>query len=74
LRTYASSLGTNPNIRLVMTRNDILVANEDLEWLEATFDSERMTIFEKGGHLGNLNHPAVQKAILKALATLKPPP
>jgi hypothetical protein len=31
-----------------------------------------MTMFEKGGHLGNLTNPAVQKAILKSLEGLKP--
>jgi pimeloyl-ACP methyl ester carboxylesterase len=73
LRTYAAGLRTNQNVRLIMTRNDILLANEDLEWLEATFEPERMKVFEKGGHLGNLTHPAVQKSIVGALDGLKPP-
>jgi len=71
LRTYAGPLQANSNIRLIVNRNDILLANEDLAWLEATIDRERLKIFEKGGHLGNLAHPAVQKAILEALEGLK---
>jgi hypothetical protein len=74
LRTYAEGLRANPNIRLIMTRNDILLANEDLKWLEATFEAGRMTIFEKGGHLGNLANPAAQKAVLEALHDLKSRP
>ena len=71
LRTYAAALKDNENIRLIENRNDVLLANEDLEWLEATFGPERLTIFDKGGHLGNLSDPAVQKAILRALEGMK---
>ncbi|HTD65069.1 MAG TPA: VacJ family lipoprotein [Candidatus Limnocylindria bacterium] len=74
LRAYGATLRANGNVRLIAARNDILLADEDMEWLEATFEPQRMTIFEKGGHLGNLNHPAVQKAILGALEGLRPPP
>jgi ABC-type transporter lipoprotein component MlaA/pimeloyl-ACP methyl ester carboxylesterase len=70
LRTYAGSLRANSDIRLIVNRNDILLADEDLQWLEAVIGAERLKIFEKGGHLGNLAHPAVQKAILKALEGL----
>jgi ABC-type transporter lipoprotein component MlaA len=72
LRTYATALRGNPNIRLILNRNDFLLADEDLDWLQATFDPNRLTIFEQGGHLGNLAHPAVQKAILGAIEDLKP--
>jgi hypothetical protein len=36
------------------------------------FEADRLTVFEKGGHLGNLIQPEVQKAILGALDGLKP--
>jgi ABC-type transporter lipoprotein component MlaA len=71
LRAYASGLAKNPNIRLIMNRNDILLAEQDLEWLKTVIGTERLTIFEKGGHLGNLAHPAVQKAIVAALEGLR---
>ena len=67
LRTYSDGLRTNADIRLIVNRNDILLAEEDLQWLEAVIGPERLKLFEKGGHLGNLAHPAVQQAILKAL-------
>ncbi|MDB6065125.1 MAG: VacJ family lipoprotein [Pedosphaera sp.] len=72
LRTYATGLQANPNIRLLLNRNDFLLADEDYEWLRSTFAPEQMTVFEKGGHLGNLSHPTVQKAILNALEGLRP--
>jgi hypothetical protein len=70
LRTYTAGLRANQNIRIIENRNDILLADEDLEWFHATFAPEQLTVFEQGGHLGNLAHPAVQKAILDALEGL----
>jgi ABC-type transporter lipoprotein component MlaA len=70
LRTYEAGLRANENVRLVVNRNDILLSDEDLKWLQATF-GERITIFEKGGHLGNLSDSAVQGAILQALDGLR---
>lgn len=72
LRTYGTTLKANQKVRLILNRNDFLLPDEDLEWLQATFSPSQITIFEQGGHLGNLAHPAVQKAILSALEDLKP--
>jgi ABC-type transporter lipoprotein component MlaA/pimeloyl-ACP methyl ester carboxylesterase len=74
LRTYAAGLQSNHNIRLIVNQDDFLLPDEDLIWLKATFPEDQLTIFEQGGHLGNLSHPAVQKAILRALAGLQPSP
>ena len=57
-----------------MNQNDFLLADEDLAWLRATFTPEQLTVFEQGGHLGNLFNPAVQKTILGALEGLKTSP
>jgi len=73
LRTYAAGLQANPDIRLIVNRDDFLLPDEDLAWLKTTFAADRLTVFEHVGHLGNLAHPAVQKAILEALAGLRPP-
>ena len=67
LRTYANALHANHNIHLIVNRNDFLLPAEDGEWLRSTFEPGQLTIFEQGGHLGNLAHPEVQQAILKAL-------
>jgi pimeloyl-ACP methyl ester carboxylesterase len=71
LRTYDTGLLANSNIRIIVNQNDFLLADEDLAWLHATFGPEQLTVFEQGGHLGNLFNPAVQKTILAALAGLK---
>jgi len=72
LRSYAGPLGSNPNIRLILNRNDFLLADADLTWIQQTIAPEHITLFEEGGHLGNLSHPAVQQAILRALDGLRP--
>jgi ABC-type transporter lipoprotein component MlaA/pimeloyl-ACP methyl ester carboxylesterase len=74
LRTYAARLQANPNLRLIVNRDDFLLPDEDMAWLRATFGPEQLTVFEQGGHLGNLSNPAVQKTILRALAGLKSSP
>ncbi len=71
LRTYEAGLRANPDVRIIINLNDFLLAGEDLEWLENTFPSEQLTVFKKGGHLGNLFNPTVQKTILEALTRLK---
>ena len=71
LRAYAPGLHANKNIRLILNRNDFLLQDEDLHWLQSNFDPRQITVFEQGGHLGNLSHPAVQKAILGALDGLR---
>jgi len=73
LRTYDAGLRANPNIRVIVNENDFLLADEDLAWLRATFAPEQLTVFNRGGHLGNLVNPTVQKSILGALANLNPP-
>lgn len=71
LRSQSGRLGDNPNIRLILSRNDFLLTPEDLEWVRTTFKAENVKVFERGGHLGNLNNPAVQEAIVEALEGLK---
>jgi ABC-type transporter lipoprotein component MlaA len=74
LRTYETGLRANPNIRVIVNQNDFLLEGEDLTWLHSTFGPEKLTVFEHGGHLGNLADPAVQKTIVGALAGLKAVP
>ena len=73
LRTYETALRANADIRLITNQNDFLLADDDLRWLHATFAPNQLTVFDKGGHLGNLVNPAVQKSILAALTPMRPP-
>ncbi len=73
LRTYDAGLRTNPDIRVIVNENDFLLTDGDLAWLRATFGPEQLTVFNRGGHLGNLFNPTVQKSILAALTPMRPP-
>ena len=67
-----AGLRANPGIRVIVNQNDFLLSDEDLAWLRATVAPEQLTVFPQGGHLGNLDNPLVQKAIVGALAGLQP--
>jgi ABC-type transporter lipoprotein component MlaA/pimeloyl-ACP methyl ester carboxylesterase len=71
LRTYTLGLKADPNLRIIVNRNDIILDATDLNWLETTFESKRLTVFDKGGHLGNLHLPETQNAIVRALDGLR---
>jgi ABC-type transporter lipoprotein component MlaA/pimeloyl-ACP methyl ester carboxylesterase len=71
LRSYTGVLQANAKVRIIVNRNDILLEGEDLKWLETTFETNRLTMFDQGGHLGNLAHPDKQRAILRALEGLR---
>jgi len=73
LRTYDAGLRANPNIRVIVNENDFLLTDEDLAWLRATFTRQQLTVFKRGGHLGNLTNLTVQKSILAALTPMQPP-
>jgi ABC-type transporter lipoprotein component MlaA len=67
LRTYSAALQENSKIRVIANRNDLFLAPEDVAWVENTFAPANVTLFEHGGHLGNLAQANVQQAILRAL-------
>ncbi len=71
LRAHSTNLQTNSKVRIIVNRNDILLEADDLKWFETTFDPKRLTMFDKGGHLGNLAYPDTQRAIVQALEGLK---
>jgi len=73
LRTYDAALRANANIRVIVNQNDFLLTDEDLTWLHTTFPTNQLTVFAKGGHLGNLSNLGVQKSILAALTPMRPP-
>jgi len=71
LRHVAAGLVSNPNARVITNRNDILLDADDLRWLRSTFRNGRLSLFDEGGHLGNLGSPAVLNAMVSHLEGLK---
>lgn len=47
------SLRTNSKVRVLHNINDFLLDDEDRQWLIETL-GDRLTLFEQGGHLGNM--------------------
>lgn len=71
LRSVAGGLRGNPKIRLFANRNDFLATPADITWLTETLGPEHVTLFQTGGHLGNLYKPEVQADIMAAIADLQ---
>tara|TARA_B100002049_G_scaffold200528_1_gene158958 strand:+ start:48 stop:662 length:615 start_codon:yes stop_codon:yes gene_type:complete len=70
LRSLESALGRNDAVFVFASSDDFLLSEEDQAWLGATF-SERLTLFEGGGHTGNLYKEEVQEKIFSALEGLR---
>jgi len=67
-------LAADARVRVLTNRDDFLLRAGDAEWLQDTF-GERLSLFERGGHLGNLGRPGPRLAVIEALrAALQPAP
>ena len=71
LRTYQSSLRSNPKVRVMVNQDDFIHNARDVSWLRSTFGPSRLTVFPNGGHLGNLTSAPVQQKISGSLDGLK---
>jgi ABC-type transporter lipoprotein component MlaA/pimeloyl-ACP methyl ester carboxylesterase len=73
LRRLEPQLKSNPKVRIIVNANDPVLGEDGLTWTQATFAKDRLTLFPRGGHLGNLNQTVVQREIIRALEDLLPP-
>ena len=71
LRSYATPLRSQKNVRVMVNSNDFLLGSSDVSWLRSTFGSSCVTVFPAGGHIGNLASAPVQKQLLSYLSDLK---
>ena len=62
LKNRESSLKQVKNLHLVLSDNDFLLSEDELNWFKNTF-AGKTTVFEQGGHLGELWRPELQEAI-----------
>ncbi len=67
LRFCESLIHKQLKLYVIENENDFLTTKTDLAWLKSTIGTARLATFPQGGHLGNLNSPAVHNAIFKAL-------
>jgi ABC-type transporter lipoprotein component MlaA len=73
LHALADELRGHPKLHVFANRNDFLTSDEDVDWLTALVGPERVRLFPRGGHLGNLHRPEVQAELMAALADLVAP-
>lgn len=71
LTTHTAALRRQKKIRVITNRNDFLLRAEDLSWISSTFGSSHLTVFPRGGHMGNLSSPPVRNAIVGSVQDLK---
>jgi len=62
LHGLEDALASDERVRVFTNENDFLLRRDDVAWLQATL-GERLTLFEEGGHLGNLYREYLQREI-----------
>lgn len=73
LHAIEGLLRGNTKLRVFANKNDFLTTKADVEWLTELVGAERTQFFPTGGHLGNLNRPSVQSAIMDSIEDLRLP-
>jgi len=72
LYSQEAGLREDPRIHVFTNRDDFILQKRDLDWLKQVF-GPRITVFPRGGHLGNMYQPQVQAAFMEALGPAWPP-
>jgi len=67
LLPISKTLLVDKKIRVIHNADDIFLKKGDLHWLKGRL-GKRITVFNHGGHLGNLYTPHVQKIMVKYAA------
>ena len=68
LPAITDTLKTNKKIRVIHNIDDFLISPEDAKWLQDTL-GDKIHMFDKGGHLGNLYREDVQNWIAEDMKT-----
>ena len=73
LHTLTQPLRGNTKLRVFANTNDFLTTAEDVQWLTEVVGPDHVSLFPTGGHLGNLNRPSVQRAIMDSIEDVRRP-
>lgn len=71
IRGIKSVLENNQSVFLMHNRDDILVSEKDVAYLEKIL-GDRATIYPRGGHMGNLWYPGNKQHIVEVFSPLLP--
>ena len=70
LQNRTADLRAVEGLHLVLSKNDFLLKQSDLDWFKANF-SMNSTVFNQGGHLGELWRPELREVIQDQLRKIK---
>jgi len=70
LQNRTADLRAVEGLHLVLSKNDFLLNQSDLDWFKVNF-SMNSTVFNQGGHLGELWRPELRKVIQDQLRKIK---
>jgi dienelactone hydrolase len=70
LRSMQGSLRANDRVRVVCNRNDFLLTDGDMRWIDSTF-GKRVTWLPNGGHLGNLGDPGFLQTLGTVMESMR---
>ena len=73
LHAIAPALRRNGKIRVFTNENDFLITDADIAYLTELLGDENVTLYPRGGHMGNLYLPQVQDDIMDAFEDLRKP-
>lgn len=73
LHAIGGALYDDPDVRVFANENDFLTTHAGVAWLRECIGPARVHLFPKGGHLGNLYKPEVQRQVMDSLADLLQP-
>ena len=71
LKRFALNIGSCSHAHVITSSNDFLMSADDLAWLRRSFGPSRLTVLERGGHLGSLANPQMHDLIDSKLKHLK---
>ena len=71
VHAIAPALRASGKVRVFSNANDFLITPEDIRWLTGVLGEKNVTFYPKGGHMGNLHQPAVQRDVMDSLEDLR---
>ena len=71
VHAIAPALRASGKVRVFSNANDFLITAEDIRWLTGVLGEKNVTFYPKGGHMGNLHQPAVQRDVMDSLEDLR---
>jgi hypothetical protein len=70
LKCLGQWLKSNDDLFIMHNKDDFIISNDDIDYLKETF-SNRLTLYPRGGHMGNIWHKDNVRRVNSILGTNK---